>query len=54
MKNKRNNYRFKKFFQLFRDMGITKNLGEKVEHWKYNNFNESKRVAKIINDRLNK
>ena len=54
MKNKRNNYRFKKFFQLFKDMGITKNLGEKVEHWKYNNFNESERVAKIINDRLNK
>ena len=54
MKNKRNNFRFKKFFQLFKDMGITKNLGAKVEHWKYNNFNESERVAKIINDRLNK
>ena len=34
-------------------MGITRNLGEKVEHWKYNNFNESERVAKIISEKLN-
>ena len=54
MKTKRNNYRFKKFFQLFKDMGITKNLGEKVEEWNYNNFNESKRIAELINQKLNR
>ena len=53
MKNKRNNYRFKKFFQLFKDMGITKNLGEKVENWKYNNFNEAERIAPLIQSKLN-
>ena len=41
MQPKRNNYRFKRFFQLFREMGITRNLGEKVENWKYNRFNEA-------------
>jgi len=52
MQPKRNNYRFKRFFQLFREMGITRNLGEKVENWKYNRFNEAERIAPMINDRL--
>ena len=54
MKTKRNNYRFNRFFQLFRDMGITKNLGEKVEEWNYNNLNESGRIAELINQKLNR
>ena len=54
MKTKKNNYRFKKFFKLFKDMGIIKDLGEKIEDWKYNNFNEAERIAKIIYERLNK
>ena len=54
MKTKRNNYRFKRFFQLFRDMGIIRNLGEKVEEWNYNNLNESKRIAELINQKINK
>jgi len=36
MKTKRNNYRFKKFFKLFKEMGITRDLGEKIESWTYN------------------
>ena len=52
MKTKRNNYRFKKFFQLFKDMGITKNLGEKVEEWNYNNFNESERIAELMKPKI--
>jgi len=54
MKTKRNNYRFKRFFKLFRDMGIIRNLGEKVEEWNYNNLNESKRIAELINQKINK
>ena len=30
MKAKKNNYRFKKFFKLFKEMGITRDLGEQV------------------------
>ena len=52
MKTKKNNYRFKKFFQLFREMGITRDLGEQVENWTYNKFNEAERIAIIINNIL--
>tara|TARA_B110000014_G_C19995560_1_gene515795 strand:+ start:32 stop:979 length:948 start_codon:yes stop_codon:yes gene_type:complete len=45
MDNKRNNYRFKKFFKLFKDMGIIRNLGEKVEGWSYEKINEAERIA---------
>ena len=53
MKAKKNNYRFKKFFQLFREMGITRNLGEKIEDWSYNYFNEAERIAKIVKEKWN-
>ena len=45
MKAKKNNYRFKRFFELFKQMGITKDLGEKVENWTYNKHNEAQRIA---------
>ena len=45
MKAKRNNYRFKKFFELFKKMGITKDLGDKIETWSYNKHNEAQRIA---------
>ena len=48
MKPKRNNYRFQRFFQLFREMGIIRNLGEKVDKWTYNHFNEAERIALLI------
>ena len=49
MKAKKNNYRFKKFFELFKEMGITRDLGEKVDTWSYNKINEADRIAiKII------
>ena len=52
MEPKKNNYRFKKFFKLFKEMGITRNLGEQVISWKYNKFNEAERIATIINSKL--
>ena len=45
MKPKRNNYRFKRFFDLFKKMGIIRDLGEKVETWSYNKHNEAQRIA---------
>ena len=53
MQPRRNNYRFKKFFQLFKEMGITRNLGDNVESWAYENFNEAERIATIVNKKLN-
>ena len=52
MKPKRNNYRFKKFFKLFKEMGVIKDLGEKVENWEYSKINEAERIAKIISSNI--
>ena len=52
MKPKKNNYRFKKFFRLFKEMGITRDLGEQIESWTYNKLNEAERIAAIINNKL--
>ena len=52
MQPKRNNYRFKRFYKLFGELGVIRNLGEKVENWTYDSFNEAERIATIINSRL--
>ena len=52
MQPKRNNYRFKRFYKLFGELGVIKNLGENVENWTYDSFNEAERIAAIINSRL--
>ena len=52
MKTKKNNYRFKRFFELFKQMGITRDLGEKVETWTYNKHNEAQRIAIEIKNKI--
>ena len=52
MKPKKNNYRFKKFYRLFNEMGITRDLGDQIESWTYNKLNEAERIAAIINSKL--
>tara|TARA_Y100001970_G_C14231599_1_gene858987 strand:- start:2360 stop:3307 length:948 start_codon:yes stop_codon:yes gene_type:complete len=52
MKTKKNNYRFKRFFELFKQMGITRELGEKVETWTYNKHNEAQRIAIEIKNKI--
>lgn len=52
MKPKSNNYRFKKFFQLFKELGIIRDLGEKVESWTYTKLNEAERIAATINSKI--
>ena len=52
MKTKKNNYRFKKFFELFKDMGIIKDLGEKTEVWEYQKYNEAERISKILKNKI--
>ena len=52
MKAKRNNYRFNRFFELFKQMGITRDLGEKVETWTYNKHNEAQRIAIEIKSKI--
>jgi len=52
MKPKKNDYRFKKFFKLFREMGITRELGEKVESWTYKKYNEAERIGNLIRSKI--
>jgi len=52
MKAKRNNYRFNRFFELFKQMGITRDLGEKIESWTYNKHNEAQRIAFEIKKKI--
>ena len=53
MQPKKNNKRFRNFFQLFNELGITKNLDNKIENWTYKSLNEAERIASIINKKLN-
>ena len=52
MKAKKNNYRFKRFFDLFKKIGITRDLGEKIITWTYSKHNEAERIATIIKDKI--
>jgi len=52
MKAKKNNYRFQRFFELFKQMGITRDLGDKVEYWTYNKHNEAQRIAIEIKKKI--
>ena len=52
MKSKKNNYRFKRFFELFKQMRIIRDLGEKVETWTYNKHNEAQRIALELKNKI--
>ena len=44
---KRKDVRFQNFRNLFRELNITRNLGEEVENWNYQKLDETNRVASI-------
>ena len=50
---KKNDKRFQKFRNLFRELNITRNLGEEVENWTYEKLDETNRVANIIKQKIN-
>ena len=54
MKAKRNNYRFKRFFDLFKKMGIIRDLGDTIEIWSYNKHNEAQRIALELKSKIEK
>ena len=49
---KKNNKRFQKFQNMFRELNITRNLGEEVEIWNYEKLDETNRVAKLIKKKI--
>ena len=50
---KKNDKRFQKFRNLFRELNIIKNLGEQIEDWNYEKLDETNRVANIIKQKIN-
>ena len=52
MKPNKNIRRFKKFYSLLTDLGITRELKESVEEWSYESLNEVNRVAPIIKTKM--
>ena len=50
---KKNDKRFQRFRNLFRELNITRNLGEDVENWSYTKLDETNRVANIIKQKIN-
>ena len=50
---KKNDRRFQKFRNLFRELNIIRNLGEEEENWSYQKLDETNRVANIIKQKIN-
>jgi hypothetical protein len=50
---KKNDKRFQRFRNLFRELNITRNLGEEIESWNYQKLDETNRVANIIKQKIN-
>ena len=46
--------RFKKFYSQLKDLGITRELENKVESWSYNSLNEVNRIAPIVKAKMKK
>ena len=52
MKPVKKNTRFKKFYTLMTNLGITKELEANVEEWSYESLNEVNRIAALIKSKL--
>ena len=48
----RNDYRFKKFRNLFKQLNIIRELNDKLENWNYEKLDETNRIAKEIKEKL--
>ena len=46
--------RFKKFYSQLKDLGITRELKDRVESWSYNSLNEVNRIAPIVKAKMKK
>ena len=54
MKSLKPTGRFKNFYSQFKDLGIIRELEDKVESWSYNSLNEVGRIAPIVKIKMKK
>ena len=52
MPTNKNNYRFKKFFELFKSLNIIRDLGNSIDTWNYKKLNETDKISRYIKDQL--
>ena len=48
----KNNYRFKKFFDLFKSLNITRDLESSLDYWNYEKLNETDKISSYIKEHL--
>ena len=51
--SKKKDKRFQRFRNLFKELNITRNLGEEIKDWNYQKLDETNRVANIIKQKIN-
>ena len=54
MKSFKPTSRFKKFYSQLKDLGITRELEDRIESWSYNSLNEVSRIAPIVKAKMKK
>jgi mitochondrial fission protein ELM1 len=52
MPTNKNNYRFKKFFELFKSLNIIRDLENSIDTWNYKKLNETDKISRYIKDQL--
>ena len=52
MKNKRSIHRFEKFYNLFKELGIIRDLENKIENWTYKGLDEVNKAALIVKEKM--
>jgi len=48
----KNNDRFKKFFEIFKELNIIRDLNDTVDNWKYEKLNETYRISGYIKSKI--
>ena len=48
----KNNYRFKRFYAQFKNLGIIKDLEDNIDIWSYNQLDEVNRIAPLIKEKM--
>ena len=48
----KNNFRFKKFFELFKSLNIIRDLENSVEQWNYKKLNETNKISSYIKEQF--
>ena len=52
MPHVKNNDRFKKFFEIFKELNIIRDLNDTVDNWKYEKLNETYRISRYIKSKI--